>query len=81
MEEMNPCPFCLGEARIAVCDSEGNIRDWAYEDDPYSGMSYGIVHGLGDYSGECPIASDDPLPWLYDTREEAIGAWNHRAGD
>lgn len=78
-EELRPCPFCGGEARLVVCDSEGNVRDESYEADPYSGLSYAIVHGSDDCCGECPISTSDLLPWLYETREEAIAAWNRRA--
>lgn len=78
-ETLKPCPFCGGKARLVVCDSEGNIRDESYEADPYSGLSYAIVHGSDDCCGECPISTSDLLPWLYETREEAAAAWNRRA--
>ena len=78
-ETLKPCPFCGGEARLVVCDSEGNVHDESYEADPYSGLSYAIVHGSDDCCGECPVSTSDLLPWLYDTREEATAAWNRRA--
>ena len=78
-EELKPCPFCGGEARLVVCDSEGNVHDESYEADPYSGLSYAIVHGSDDCCGECPVSTSDPLPWLYETREEAVAAWNRRS--
>ena len=78
-EKLKPCPFCGGEARLVVCDSEGNVHDESYEADPYSGLSYAIVHGSDDCCGECPVSTSDLLPWLYETREEATAAWNRRA--
>ena len=27
MDKLLPCPFCGGETKIAVCDSEGNLHD------------------------------------------------------
>ncbi len=77
-ETLKPCPFCGGEARLVVCDSEGNVHDESYEADPYSGLSYAIVHGSDDCCGECPVSTSDLLPWLYETREEATAAWNRR---
>lgn len=79
MSELKTCPFCGGEARLVVCDSEGNVHDESYEADPYSGLSYAIVHGSDDCCGECPVSTSDLLPWLYETREEATAAWNRRA--
>lgn len=78
-ETLKPCPFCGDEARLVVCDSEGNVHDESYEADPYSGLSYAIVHGSDDCCGECPVSTSDLLPWLYETREEATAAWNRRA--
>ena len=78
-EKLKPCPFCGGEARLVVCDSEGNAHDESYEADPYSGLSYAIVHGSDDCCGECPVSTSDLLPWLYETREEATAAWNRRS--
>ena len=78
-ETLKPCPFCGDEARLVVCDSEGNVHDESYEAEPYSGLSYAIVHGSDDCCGECPVSTSDLLPWLYETREEATAAWNRRA--
>ena len=78
-EKLKPCPFCGGEARLVVCDSEGNVHDESYEADPYSGLSYAIVHGSDGCCGECPVSTSDLLPWLYETREEAAKAWNRRS--
>ena len=78
-EKLKPCPYCGGEARLVVLDSEGNVHDESYETDPYSGLSYAIVHGSDDCCGECPVSTSDPLPWMYETREEAAAAWNRRA--
>ena len=78
-EKLKPCPFCGGEVSVVVLDEEGNVRDEEYERDPYSGLSYAVSHD--DPNGACPIATyDDPLPWLYDSRDSVAHVWNRRAG-
>ena len=82
MDELKPCPFVGGgDTRLIVCDSEGNIRGNVgcdYESDPYSGLTYGLIHT--HEHGDCPIQGEELLGgWLYDTKEEAILAWNARA--
>lgn len=77
-KELMPCPFCGGEVSVVVLDEEGNIRDEEYERDPYSGLSYAVAHD--DPNGACPIATyDEPLPWLYDSRDGVAHVWNRRA--
>lgn len=77
-EELKPCPFCEGEVSVVVLDDEGNIRDEEYERDPYSGLRYAVAHD--DPNGACPIATyDEPLPWLYDSRDGVAHVWNRRA--
>lgn len=77
-EELMPCPFCGGEVSVVVLDDEGNIRDEEYERDPYSGLSYAVAHD--NPNGACPIATyDEPLPWLYDSRDGVAHVWNRRA--
>ena len=51
-------------------------------------MTYGIIHddtNANDEDFDCPIAVADigrPIGrFLYDTREEAIEAWNRRMND
>lgn len=78
MTELLPCPFCGGEVSVVVLDDEGNIKDKEYERDPYSGLRYAVAHD--DPNGECPIATyDEPLPWLYDSRDGVAHVWNRRA--
>jgi len=78
------CPFCGGMAHIVVCDEEGNIQGDEYEQNPWSGLAYGISHTTDDQiGGECPIATepdDDYLQGriLYDSRDEAYDAWATR---
>lgn len=79
--ELKPCPFCGNEIDIVILDDEFNIHDKEYENEPYSGLQYGLSHETR-YNPDCPIATgDDELLgcYGYDTKEEAIEAWNRRA--
>jgi hypothetical protein len=81
--KLKPCPFCGGETKIAVCDSEGNLRDDDYEQNPWSGLGYQLIHTIEENEG-CPIAKYDcdgaeMGVYIYDSKEEAIEAWNRRA--
>ena len=82
MTELKPCPFAEGgETRVVVCDDEGNIHGdlgCEYEQDPWSGLSYGLVHIHED--DNCLIQQEYELlgGFTFDTAEEAIEAWNTR---
>ena len=76
--ELDPCPFCKISPKIQITDDEGNFRDESYLNDPWSGVSYGIVHEAAK-DVDCPIAThpEELLgSALYDTLEEAAEAWN-----
>lgn len=78
MNKLNPCPFCGGEVKIGISDDEGNLRDIEYEQEPWSGLSYNLIHEYRN-NPECPIAhfEDEQLgTLLYDTKEEALKTWN-----
>lgn len=78
MSELKPCPFCGSEVSVVILDDEGNIKDKEYERDPYSGLCYAVAHD--DPNGTCPIATyDEPLPLLYDSRDDVAHVWNSRA--
>ena len=78
MTELKPCPFCGGDMSVVILDDEGNIRDEEYERDPYSGLSYVMAHN--DPNGACPIVTyDEPILWLYDSRDDVAHVWNRRA--
>lgn len=82
---LKPCPFCGGKATIVCCDDEGNIHDDDYENDPWNGLWYQIRHSHEENEG-CPIAryaesSTAIGTYTYDTREEAIEAWNRRTNE
>jgi hypothetical protein len=84
-EKLKPCPFCGGQIRIQLTDEEGNFRSESYLDNPYSGISYCLLHEEKDVPKgiHCPIATfDDDCRflgiYLFDTFEEAIAACNER---
>ena len=82
MEELKPCPFCGGTAKIQICDDEGNLRNESYKSDPWSGLSYTLAHDNRE-NEDCPIAShaeDGGIigTFLYDIEQELIVAWNKR---
>ena len=85
MSKLKPCPFCGSEIHIIVCDDEGNCNHKEdYEENPWSGLGYGLYHDIADDpKEECPIARHEGEGllgmFIYDTREEAIEAWNRRA--
>lgn len=77
---MLPCPWCKGTAKIIVCDDEGNHHPDDYENNPWSGIGYFLYHSESE-NPDCPIAHDDYTQcgrYIYDSREEAIDAWNTR---
>lgn len=79
-EELKPCPFCGQEIQIGISDDEGNFRDEEYESDPWSGLSYTLVHEF-ERGIPCPIATHEEEilgSRLYESREEATNAWNER---
>lgn len=80
IQSLKPCPFCGGHAEIGITDYEGNPRDESYLEDPWSGLSFVILHGL-DISPKCPIANhpgEQMGALLHSTHIEAIEAWNNR---
>ena len=81
--ELKRCPFCGGEAELQITDDEGNFHSEEYLKDPYSGVGYVIVHQEAK-DKECPIAcyeGEHLGTYIYDSKEEAIAAWNRRAGE
>jgi hypothetical protein len=84
--ELKPCPFCGANIKVVCCDDEGNTHSDDYENDPWSGLGYQLYHDIDDDpNNECPIArhSGEGIMgiFIYDSREEAIEAWNRRAGN
>lgn len=84
MEELELCPFCKGKAHIIPCDDEGNLHyEDGYEQNPYSGIGYLLVHD-SDENPDCPIAHEPGDNFygggkIYETPEQAAAAWNRRA--
>lgn len=82
-KKLKPCPFCGSEIRVICTDDEGNLHDEDYERNPWSGLGYVLYHDITDVVDEnCPIAKHECEGmmgiWIYDTKEEAIEAWNNR---
>lgn len=80
-EKLRPCPFCGGEAKIQLTDSEGNGKSESYLKNPYSGVGYVIVHDISNSTNCCPIATDYDVVQggnIYTSKEAAINAWNKR---
>lgn len=82
MKDMLVCPFCGGFVRIVVCDEEGNIRTEEYENDPWSGLGYQLMHERKDVpkGRKCPISTLDGDEqclgaYIYDSRDEAYNRW------
>lgn len=74
-----PCPFCKEPVGLQLCDSAGNFREPEYEEEPWSGLGFQLIHKVKD--GECPIATHEGESlgsFIYDTKETAIAAWNRR---
>jgi Lar family restriction alleviation protein len=60
---MKPCPFC-GESNAIVCDTEYGNGGQSYAVSCRTRDCHGVIFKLG-YG-------------LFDTKEKAIKAWNHR---
>lgn len=72
MEKLKPCPFCGGEATVADDSGRHGEMFSVWHQCPNDGgrfNRYGSVDALIIDTG-----------W-YDTREQAIEAWNRRAGE
>jgi len=82
-DRLLPCPFCGKAPQIAICDDEGNYHDIDYIDDPWSGLSFGLVHSTNEEDPDkcCPIATFEGEAMgtvSYDTIDELIERWNKR---
>lgn len=76
------CPFCGGDVRLQLTDSEGNWHNEDYLQEPYSGIGYVLVHTESGNASKCPIATHDDESLgkiIFDSKEEAIKSWNYRA--
>ena len=80
LDKLKPCPFCGEKVSLGISDDEGNKRDEEYEREPWSGLSFTLIH---EYKNdiECPIATHEDMivgSLLYNDKEEAIRVWNSR---
>lgn len=81
MSEIKPCPFCGKEVGYYICDSEGNLKDEDYLEDPWSGIGYQIRHEMTD-GVECPIATHEfegVGALIYESLDELAKFWNSRS--
>ena len=74
------CPLCWEYAvYIGVHDDEGNFKGelgCEYEEEPWSGLSYGLHHEDWGSCLLCTSDIDEPMGGvLFDTAEEAAEEW------
>lgn len=83
--QLKPCPFCgTKNLSIGVFDEECNYHGELgcdYQNDPYSGLSFGIIHGETDCILEQFRDNVAVGTWCYNTVEDAVAAWNRRASN
>lgn len=70
--KLKPCPFCGSRVSIEVCDSEGNTQGDDYLRDPWSGISFSVLHN--EY--ECILGGE--LELLSDSIDDLVDTWNTR---
>lgn len=44
MDKLKPCPFCGENINLGVGNDEGNMKDEEYESNPWSGLSFVLIH-------------------------------------
>lgn len=78
MEQLKPCPFCGGEAKVFIKSSvsAGPRRWWNFG---ISCALCGIVSPRTDYHLEVNFGSDGELEILHDDRSLAATMWNERS--
>lgn len=79
-DRLKPCPFCGGKFKIQIRDDEGNIRDYNYRLNSFSGIKYSIQHSYEENEG-CPIAAFDDEHvgvCLYHSVDELVKFCNKR---
>ena len=81
--KLKPCPFCGREDAvwIGVHDDEGNYHGMHggcdYEDEPWSGLCYGLHHVDWGNCLLCTDGEDNVMGGvLFDTPEDAAYYWN-----
>ena len=83
--QLKPCPFCgTKNLSIGVYDEECNYHGELgcdYQNEPYSGLSFGIVHSKTDCILEQSSDNETICGWHYDTVDELVAAWNQRVSD
>ena len=66
MEKLKPCPFCGGKA---------TVMSWEFTDE----MGYNVVCNSNEKCPYFPMFDPPDYP-MFDTKKDAIKAWNTRHG-
>jgi len=67
MEDLKPCPFCGGEAKLFTKENEYNDAQQSWD-----------IRCVGSDGLDAPCYLYDGADWWADNKEEIIKLWNRR---